>query len=148
MHRLLAVDPEAARFFGWAVEQARSQPDSHYDDVVRQFVREWREGRTFNFTVRRSSDGEAVGAVELRPRGDDANLSYVVAPELRERGVATRAVAALLVWAAEELALRNVDLTRHVENAASRRVAEKCGFAYLRRDRDELRFRRDLRPRS
>jgi RimJ/RimL family protein N-acetyltransferase len=145
-HRLLAVDPEAARFLGWTIEQARSQADSHYDDVIVQFRREWQEGRIFSFIIRRSSNGEAIGAVELRPTGDGASLSYVVAAKLRGRGVATRAVSALLAWAAKKLAVRHIDLTCHAENAASRRVAEKCRFTYVGRTGDELRFRRDLTP--
>jgi hypothetical protein len=44
-HRVFALDPDAARFFGWTVEQAMSQPDSHYDEVIKRFIREWAEGR-------------------------------------------------------------------------------------------------------
>ena len=28
-HRRFALDPEAARFFGWTVQQAASAPDAH-----------------------------------------------------------------------------------------------------------------------
>jgi len=44
-HRLLALDPDAARFFGWTIEQARSQPASYFDEIIQQFVREWHEGK-------------------------------------------------------------------------------------------------------
>jgi hypothetical protein len=46
-HRVFALDPDAARFFGWTVEQAMSQPDSHYDEVIKRFIREWAEGRRY-----------------------------------------------------------------------------------------------------
>jgi Acetyltransferase (GNAT) domain len=84
--RRFALDPDAARYFGWTIEQARAQPDSHYEDGIRQFAREWNDGTRFELTIRRRSDGEPVGSVELRPRGQsrsDADVSYMVAVELR-----------------------------------------------------------------
>ncbi len=87
--------------------------------------------------------------VELRPRlGDEFDVSYVVVPELRGRGLASRAVVELLDWGARELGLRHAVLHCEVENTASQRVAEKCGFVLEGRFGDELRFRRDLGPRE
>jgi RimJ/RimL family protein N-acetyltransferase len=147
-HRRFAVDPDAARFFGWTVEQARTAPDSHYREVVRRFSREWETGARLSFSIRRRSDGEAVGMVELRPQPGDAEaeVSYLVTQELRGGGLATRALAAVLDWAAHELSLRKAILHCHVDNVASRRVAEKCGFVLVGRSGDELRFRRELVP--
>jgi RimJ/RimL family protein N-acetyltransferase len=59
--RRFALDPDAARYFGWTIEQARAQPDSHYEDGIRQFAREWNDGTRFELTIRRRSDGEPVG---------------------------------------------------------------------------------------
>lgn len=80
-HRRFALDPDAARFFGWTVEQAASAPDSHYDEVIARFAREWHKGTRFSIAIRRCSDGEAVGLVELGPTGSEADVSYMVAPE-------------------------------------------------------------------
>jgi len=143
-HRVFALDPDAARFFGWTVEQAMSQPDSHYDEVTKRFIREWKEGRAFIFTIRDRKSGTPVGSVEIRL--SDANVSYVVAPELRGQGLATRAVEALLKWCDDALALDHVNLTCHAENIASRRVAEKCRFVLVSQEGDELGFRRGCSP--
>jgi RimJ/RimL family protein N-acetyltransferase len=40
--------------------------------------------------------------------------------------------------------MRRARLACHVENVASRRVTEKCGFVLLGREADEYRFQRDL----
>jgi RimJ/RimL family protein N-acetyltransferase len=77
-HRHFALDPDATRFLGWTVEQAASAPDSHYDEVIARFAREWREGTRFSFAIRRCSDGVAVGSVELRPSGNEADVSYML----------------------------------------------------------------------
>lgn len=97
-HRRFALDPDAARFLGWTVEKARSMPDMYYDEVSRRFIRGWETGARLSLAIRRLSDEEAVGMVELRPRppGAEADLSYLVAAELRGRGLATRALAAMI----------------------------------------------------
>jgi RimJ/RimL family protein N-acetyltransferase len=143
-HRTFAEDADAARFLGWTVEEARAQPDSHYASVVQRFQDEWAAGSRLSVAIRRVDTGEAVGAVELRPAGEVADVSYLVAPRLRGRGLAPRALQALLGWASRELPLRRAVLTCHVHNVASQRVAAKCGFALIARSGDELRFARDL----
>ena len=145
-HRRFALDPDAARFFGWTVDDARAAPDSRYEEVVGRFNRGWATGSPLALSIRRRSDDEAVGMVELRPRpaGAAADVSYLVTRELRGQGLATRAVEALLAWGVRELSLRQAFLHCDVENIASRRVAEKCGFVLVGRFGDELCFRRDL----
>jgi RimJ/RimL family protein N-acetyltransferase len=144
-HRELAEDAEAARFFGWTVEDARALPDSHYDRVVERFRGEWVEGSRLSLAIRDGVTGRAVGAVELRPRESATmEVSYVVAPALRRRGLASRAVSALLSWAGQELGVGVVLLNCRPDNLASRRVAEKCGFREVDSDPSELRFVRDL----
>jgi RimJ/RimL family protein N-acetyltransferase len=144
--RRFDLDPDTARFFGYSVEQAAAMPDSHYDGGTRArgSLRAWREGRELNLAIRRSSDGEAVGWVELRRAGGQAEVSYNVTAELRGQGIAPRALSALLVWAASQIGLRRAHLACHVDNVASRRVAEKCGFALVSQDAGEYKFERDL----
>ena len=66
--RRFDLDPGTARFFGYTVEQAQAMPDSHYDgdERARGSLRAWHEGRQLNLAIRRRSDGEAAGWVELR----------------------------------------------------------------------------------
>jgi RimJ/RimL family protein N-acetyltransferase len=143
-HRTFAEDPDAARFLGWTVEEARAAPDSYYLDGMRQFQDEWAAGTRLSLAIRRRATGEAVGAVELRPEGETARVSYVVAPQFRGQGLAPRALDAFLEWARRELSLRRALLGCHVENLASQRVAAKCGFTLRAREGDELRFSREL----
>jgi RimJ/RimL family protein N-acetyltransferase len=144
--RRFDLDPDTARFFGYSVEQAAAMPGSHFDGDTRAQgnLQAWREGRELNLAIRRSPDGEAVGWVELRPAGEQAEVSYNVTAELRGQGIAPRALSALLAWAASQIGLRRARLACHVDNVPSRRVAEKCGFALVSQDSDEYKFERDL----
>jgi RimJ/RimL family protein N-acetyltransferase len=57
-----------------------------------------------------------------------AALGYWLAAGARGRGVATHAVRLLAQWAFTELGLARLELTCGPDNAASQRVAERCGF--------------------
>jgi RimJ/RimL family protein N-acetyltransferase len=144
--RRLDLDPDTARFFGWTVEQVLAAPPDHYDGDrrVRENIAEWREGRRLSLAIRCRTDGQLVGFVELQPDGDEASVSYVVDPMRRRQGIASRALAAYLAWATQEIGLRRAFLTCHVDNAASRGVAANCDFEFIERDGDDLKFRRDL----
>jgi RimJ/RimL family protein N-acetyltransferase len=146
--RRMDLDPDTARFFGYTVEQAQAMPDSHYDgdERARGSLRAWHEGRELNLAIRRRSDGEAAGWVELRPAGPEAEVSYNVIAELRGQGIASRALQAFLTWAAQQIGLRRAHLACQAGNLASRRVAEKCGFVLLGQQGGEHQFRLDLDP--
>jgi RimJ/RimL family protein N-acetyltransferase len=143
-HRTFAEDAAAARFFGWTVEEARAQPDAHYISVIQGFQDDWVSGSRLSLAIRRVTTGEAVGAVELRPVDDAVEVSYLVALAFRGQALAPRALRALLDWATRELSVSRALLNCDVENVASRKVAEKCGFTLARRDGNELLFIRHL----
>ena len=91
----------------------------------------------------RTADGPALRRFDLDP-GVQAEVSYNVTAELRGQGIAPRALSALLAWAATQIGLRRAHLSCHFDNAASQRVAKKCGFSYLGQDGDEYKFEREL----
>ena len=68
----------------------------------------------------------------LAPRLDleaaTGELGYVVAPAARGRGIATEALRQLTQWAFSERGMLRLQLLISVENCASRRVAEHCGY--------------------
>jgi RimJ/RimL family protein N-acetyltransferase len=87
-----------------------------------------REGNREAFAI--VDDGEFLG-LALAPTIDrqtqTAELGYVVAPSARGRGVATEALRRLTEWALAEGMLR-IELLISVENPASQKVAERCGY--------------------
>jgi RimJ/RimL family protein N-acetyltransferase len=58
----------------------------------------------------------------------EAELGYVVAPGARGRGVATEMLRRLTAWALDDLGMLRLTLIIDVENPASLRVAERCGY--------------------
>ena len=85
-------------------------------------------------------DGRLAGYVDYDPSGEldglepgDVNLSYTVHPWARGSGVASAAVVEVCQRLREEGTGRRAAIRAEPENSASVRVAEKCGFQYLRR---------------
>jgi [ribosomal protein S5]-alanine N-acetyltransferase len=80
-------------------------------------------------------DGELVGQISLanilRGHVQSAILGYWVDRERNGRGLATRAVAAVMVVAFGELGLHRLEAGTLVENVASQRVLEKSGFTRI-----------------
>jgi [ribosomal protein S5]-alanine N-acetyltransferase len=75
--------------------------------------------------------GPPVGSVGLRIDPSDRDIAeagYMVAPAARGRGVATAALRLVSRWALCDLGVGRVQLTTHVDNEASQRVAERAGF--------------------
>ena len=73
-----------------------------------------------------------VGSGGFKGAPDAAGMvetGYCVLPAYRGRGLATEMVGALLAWAFTHRAVARVEAETAVENRASRRVLEKCGFA-------------------
>ena len=74
------------------------------------------------------ASGRILGGVEVRDLGDgDVNLSYVVFPFARRRGVATRAAGLALAYTAAEMGAKNAMVKVLAGNAASAGVARGLG---------------------
>lgn len=79
------------------------------------------------------TDDTPIGWIGLHGgsrHGRYRELEYAVAPGCRGQGYATEAVRRVLAHAFDDLALLVVAVCHYPENAASRRVIEKCGFTY------------------
>jgi RimJ/RimL family protein N-acetyltransferase len=85
-----------------------------------------------------------VGAAPVIDReAATLELGYVVAPAARGRGVATAALRLLTEWAFAEAGAERIELLISIDNHASKRVAERCGYvrdgilrsAYLKQGR-------------
>jgi RimJ/RimL family protein N-acetyltransferase len=93
---------------------------------------DWSDGRHATFSVLDATTGRLAGNVSLwsvdRDEQRSASIGYRTAPWARGRGVATAAVGAVTRWAFGALGLERIELPHAIDNAASCRVAEKCGY--------------------
>jgi RimJ/RimL family protein N-acetyltransferase len=109
-------------------------PEPPPEDFPEEWLERYEHGR-------RDGSREAFAAVDgderflglaLAPtidrEGDEVELGYIVPREARGRGVATEILRELTQWAFDEAGALRIVLVIDVENAASERVAERCGY--------------------
>jgi RimJ/RimL family protein N-acetyltransferase len=119
-------DPELLRF--------TRVPEPVPDGFARLWLDRYEEGRADGsreaFAILDQSG--TLAGLALAPRIEreerTAELGYVVAREARGRGVATEALRRLTEWAFTELGMLRLELLISVDNAASKKVAERSGY--------------------
>jgi RimJ/RimL family protein N-acetyltransferase len=114
-------DPEVQR---WSL--VLPWPYQREDAVayVERSFRQAAEGTSINLVIVDASD-RLVGSISVFA----GEIGYWVAPGARGRGFASRSLILLRDWAHEVLGHDRLTLLIHPDNAASRRVAERAGFA-------------------
>lgn len=94
---------------------------------------QWEAGDAREFGLFDATTGEILGCAgvnQVNRAHAFANLGYWVRTSRRGRGVATAAVRLLAAFAFRELGLNRVEILTLLDNAPSRRVAEKAGARY------------------
>ena len=82
------------------------------------------------FAITEGGDELPVGSIGVRVLHDQgiAETGYHVVEARRGRGLATAALRLIAGWTFAELPVARLQLTTHLDNPASQRVAEKAGF--------------------
>lgn len=122
------ADPEVIRFLGRppmaSIEAMREKIDSILENLRNESAIGW--------TLIDAQTGAYVGGASLL-RWDKAHfraeVGYVVAKEHWGRGLVPEALGPILRFGFERMKLHSVEARIHPDNRASRRVAEKLGFA-------------------
>jgi len=91
---------------------------------------EWWPRGVARFAVTRPPDDVCVGqmGIQFDLPLRRAEAFYWLAPQVRGRGIATEALELVTAWAFQRNDVVRVQLVTHVDNTASQRVAERCGF--------------------
>lgn len=90
-----------------------------------------RENGFCRWKVIEKSSGETIGSCGFaRPHGtDEIELGYLLAQKHWGKGFATEAAEASKIYGFKNLGFREIIAMTDLENAASRKVLEKIGFA-------------------
>ena len=93
---------------------------------------DWTAGTRYHFALIERETGMVLGVAGLNTEKAGApELHYWIRTDHTRRGLTTEACRALIDWARRVLRVRRLMLWAGRDNAASRHVAEKLGFAHL-----------------
>ena len=112
--------------------------------VLRRLAAEWSSRTLFIFGVWDNASGAYVGESYLaNPHWEVPRIEvgYFVVQACTGRGYATEAAQSMVRYAFSELGVERVDLQCRADNAASQRVAERCGFTLEGRSRRQHRMK-------
>jgi RimJ/RimL family protein N-acetyltransferase len=123
--RALLDDPDILRF--------TRVPEPPPDDFAHRWVARYEQGRRDGSCEGFAAfDGKRFVGMALAPAIDpedgEVELGYIVPRAARGRGVATEMLRRLTRWALDEAGAQRIVLIIDVRNAASERVAERCGY--------------------
>jgi RimJ/RimL family protein N-acetyltransferase len=124
--RAMLDDPEILHF--------TRIPEPTPDDFAERWVERYRQARADGSGegfAAIDGDGRFVGlalAPTIDREGAEIELGYIVPAHARGRGVASEMLRQLTRWAFDEAGALRIVLIIDVENAASERVAERCGY--------------------
>lgn len=119
---------------GLASEESGGLPTFY--EMVLQHRREGRSGRSISLGIWLDdrSAVQLVGQITLGGivfgalRG--AHVGYWIDSRFANQGITTKAVNLITSFAFDELDLHRIEVNMRPENAASKRVAEKCGYVF------------------
>jgi RimJ/RimL family protein N-acetyltransferase len=99
-------------------------------ETVTRARQQWASGSGAPFVIADARDDRPLGLLNLQLREDEevATLAVSVFPEVRGRGIASRALRLGAEWGLRDLGLARVAAEAAVDNHASIRAIEKAGF--------------------
>ncbi len=123
-------------FMPEAMETAQSEAD--FEAFIRWQNDGWQQRNLFIFGIWEKATGGYVGETYLANADwhvPSIELGYFLVQAATGQGFATEAAHAALRYAFEQLHVDRLDLQCRVDNLASQRVAERCGFRLEGRQR-------------
>jgi RimJ/RimL family protein N-acetyltransferase len=127
-----AVRESHAQLEPWMPWAREAQTLEASEEHCREMQAKWHAREVLDFCFHRREDGLFVGKGGLHTidwRIPKFEIGYWVRASCAGRGYATEATRALAELARDALGARRLEITADAANAASRRVAEKSGFA-------------------
>jgi RimJ/RimL family protein N-acetyltransferase len=117
-------DPKVARYLTWRPAKTLADSERHIHDRILA----WRSGNICAWSVVETERGIVIGMIELRIKGEAADVGYVIARAEWGKGYATEALKAVIEDGFVHPEIARLVAVCDVENAASARVMEKAGM--------------------
>jgi len=136
-----ACESKGGEFTRWMPWCHESYSISDSEEFVKSMQSSWENGTDFGFAIFESDAVNIVGGVGLNQFNtmhNFANLGYWVKPSKQGHGIASTAVRMLAAAAFEALTTNRIEILAAIENAASRRAAEKAGANFEGVSRNRL----------
>lgn len=124
-----SCDARVTEYLTWS-----PHPDKIYTlEYISYLQSRYRTGDFYDWAVVLKDTGKMIGTcgfTRFDYANNSAEIGYVLNTEYHGQGIATEAVKKVLEFGFERLCLNRIEGKYMVENAASRRVMEKCEMVF------------------
>jgi [ribosomal protein S5]-alanine N-acetyltransferase len=121
-----AQDREVTRYLMWLPHQSVATTSA----FLAKCQTEWQDAVGFGYVITRKPADDAIGMIDLRLNGMQADLGYVLARPHWGEGLMPEAASALVAIALGQSAIVRVQAICDVDNRASARVLERAGLLF------------------
>jgi ribosomal-protein-alanine N-acetyltransferase len=122
--REYAQDEDVARYMTWRPHSSAIETE----EFLRGCIDRWNNGTEYSWSITLAGDDRTVGMISVRMHGHVAEIGYVLTRRLRNTGLMTEAMAALVTWLRQQPGIYRISAFCDVDNPASARVMEKSGL--------------------
>lgn len=119
-----ASDPEVTKYLAFRTLTHMSEAET----FVGRCVANTAAGRAYTWLIARREGGAPIGTIELRIKGTTGDVGYAICKPWWGKGFVAEALRALITFARDQLALREITGRCDCENERSAKVFLKCGF--------------------
>lgn len=125
LYQAYTADPEVTRYLVWRPHQALSETQQ----FIAACIKGWQARTHFPYVMTlQHAEHEPIGMLDARPRGHIVDVGYVLARRHWQRGIMPEALTALTEHCLAQPEIYRVQASCDVDNLASARLLEKCGF--------------------
>ena len=103
--------------------------ESELKEMLLSIVNSYSSLSYYNWLISKKDDGKIIGAINLKFMDEDTVIvSYAIDVRYTKKGYMSEALTKIKNYCFEELKVRKLVGLCCIENTASKRVLEKCGF--------------------
>ncbi|MCE8022877.1 GNAT family N-acetyltransferase [Billgrantia aerodenitrificans] len=125
LYQTYTSDAEVTRYLIWRPHQALAETQQFVDACIKG----WQARTHFPYVLTlQREEHEPIGMLDARPRGHIVEVGYVLARRYWQRGLMPEALTTLTELCLALPETYRVQATCDVDNLASARLLEKCGF--------------------
>ena len=102
-------------------------------ELLEKYMKKYAQNDYFRWAIIERESGSCIGQIAyflVDKNNHFAEIEYCVGAHFQKNGYATEATRAVITYGFREIQLHKVQICVRPQNAASRRVIEKCGFTY------------------
>lgn len=107
--------------------------EEQVNGLLDKYISAYEKSDYYRWAIIGKDCGECIGQIAyflVDGKNNFAEIEYCIGAEYQRKGYATEATRAVMAYGFERMNLHKVQISVKSVNAPSKRVIEKCGFAY------------------